>query len=363
MDENGQYNGIEGFDATQRNDFESASRRAEESRVNLFVPITPQQRSGGALFGSSSREEFDSKLAEFKDYRAQTMTDGQVLIDNGKFYTIDPRTGLKVEEPDVKAIFNSPNGSIVMFKKGADFNKFKQRTNLVDRDGNPVDLSRDNIISTADLKDKLTQKPNETWAEWGDRMRGYAVNGGKLFLFFGLVAGLIAGIVELGLFIRQMEQEASDVNDATYTVSTMQRKSLKYTTSISTNRICSGDVINRFANFDTVNKSTINNLSFTTSAGATGEVKDYEFTDIGLTETVKKLSTGPDLTFRVETTAMRRMSCYLAQVVQQVAAAAAQVVGAVASGVGSGLGIDWSIVILVIVFLIVGGVILTIALR
>lgn len=300
-----------------------------------------------------------------------------VNAETNKVEYMDPDSGkYKTEENIISVQKNADDSITVVTKNGpVNFDKFNVKDLTT---GQNVDMTGKVIVETPDieklldtklaqtmdeLKAQLTQKvgPESTW----DKVCLYLNRAAIVSLGLGVAAGVIGGIILLSQYIKNKEKESEEVNNAIYKVTEIQTSSLKYTCPTATTRLCAGDSLSQFAGFDSVNKPELNTETFSLTKTATGHITEHTFETVKSGEIVKKGTTegSPDLTFRVNTDAIRRVSCDVGQIVYSLTSGAAGVASSAAGGLFDGLGINWGIVILVLIGLVVGGVILAVVMK
>ena len=301
------------------------------------------------------------------------------VTEDGKYQIFDKEKGERVDAPDIEFVSVGPDGKLTVLGNKNTLSKTLNDSQIDDiTTGQKVDTNGKDVLTSKEVvelldakfaknmdefKAHLTQKvgPESTW----DKVCLYFNRGMIVLGIASVAAGVVAGIVLLSQYVRDKEKEAEDVNNATYIVSQIQTSSLTYTCRTATTRLCAGDSLSQFAGFESVNKPELNTEAFSLTKSATGQITEHTFQSVKSGEIVKKGTTAesPDLTFKVNTDAVRRVACDVAQITYSLVSGAAGVVSAGASGLFDGLGINWGIVILVLIGLVVGGVILAVVMK
>lgn len=288
-------------------------------------------------------------LSSGKQIEAFSFNSRKHIIQDGKVYTVK-RVGLfndKVEYKEMEGVVGvDPAGRIIIDKNA------KAKADADTNDG--IDTNGGNIITTKEAPDALKAKENESFGDWETRMQKYASY--ALYLGLGIVA-----ITTVASFINWLKGDTDAVNNEVFRIKDIKREGkITYTSQY---KICAGDTVYGFAGFVNVNRAAMDNKYNYTTGGGVGSLDDssqtFEEIESGVTVTPPS---GQELTFRVETTALRRLSCALANVARDLASGAANVGKNVAKGFWEGLGIDpvWLIggIILLIILAIVASVFL-----
>jgi hypothetical protein len=251
----------------------------------------------------------------------------KMLVDtDGKVFTRNSSGDLE-ELPGVKSYDPETGNMVIDSSVEADFNSRISRGMA-----NPGQ-----VIGPKDAQDALKPKDTETFADWEKRIGKY----GSYALYLGVA---IVGVTTIASFIEWLKGDTAAVNAEVFKIKEIKREGkITYTSQY---KICAGDEVYGFGGFENVNKADMSSHTRYATGGGVGNLDDSSqtFEPINAGETVKPPD-GKELTFRVETNNLRRLSCTLANIARDVAAGAASVTKEVTKGFFEGLGIDFAWVI------------------
>lgn len=305
--------------------------------------VLPSQRSAGEV---SFVNNIDEAFLQGKQLGEIPLT-GKHMFEDGKVYTLTAGGLRKKEMEGVIAINTRTNPPTII----VDLN-YKSKAEKDTTDG--IETNGGEVITQNEAPEALKAKENETFQQWEERMQKYASY--ALYLGLGIVA-----ITTVASFINWLKGDTDAVNNEVFRIKDIKREGkITYTSQY---KICNGDRIYEFRGFENVNRAAMNNYPTYTTNGGNGQLDDssqtFEAIEAGVTVTPPS---GQELTFRVETTALRRLSCALANVARDLASGAANLGKNVTKGFWEGLGIDpvWLIggIILLIILAIVASVFL-----
>lgn len=267
------------------------------------------------------------------------------IIKDGKVYTVTAG-GLKQKEMEgVAAVSLKSNPPTIVI----DLN-YKSKADKDTSDG--IDTNNGDVITKEDAPEALKPNTDENFADWETRMQKY----GSYALYLGL--GILT-ITTIASFIEWLKGDTDAVNAEVFKIKEIKREGkITYTSQY---QICAGDRVYNFGGFANVNKSDMDSYPGYVTTGGAGNLDDSSQTFTALDAGVSyKPPDGKELTFRVETNHLRRLSCTLANIARDVAAGAASVTQEVTKGFFEGLGIDFAWVIGGFIALVIVGIVLTV---